>query len=197
MQGNYRNAAFVLGLAAVFLAGGCAVDPMERLTNDIQSQEVVIRTQAIQAMANLDDQRAIQELLDVLEKDDELCDLAAVALAKKGREIEQQGRTTGNQVVEDVGRVLSNAHLAERFRARAAWALGEIGSRQAVSLLLAGTKATVGAAPAALVREHSRQALEKLGYYSEGRPYEIPMGTLAGTVDILPEPEPLKLADAT
>jgi HEAT repeat protein len=196
MQHNQRCVAFMLGLVAVMMIAGCAIDPMEQLTRDIESQEIVVKTQAVQTMASLEDPRVIQVLLDVFEKDDQLCDLTAVALVKKGREIEQDGRQTSSRIVDDVGKILANAHLAEPFRARAAWVLGEIGSRQAVPLLIAGTKATVGAAPATLVRECSTQALEKLGYHSEGRPYEIPMGTLAGSLDILPEPEPLQSPDA-
>jgi HEAT repeat protein len=196
MQHNQRCAALLLSLVAVMMIAGCAIDPMEQLSRDIESQEVVVKTQAIQTMASLDDPRVIEKLLDVFEKDDQLCDLAAVALVKKGREIERNGRSVSNRIVEDVGRILANAHLAEPFRARAAWTLGEIGSRQAVPLLITGTTATVGVAPATLVRECSTQALEKLGYHSDGRSYEIPMGTLAGSVDILPQPEPLGSPDA-
>ncbi len=193
---DLRTAAFMLTLMALVIAGGCALDPMEELGNQIQSQEVGERTTAIIGLANLNDQRATEELLGVLEKDDELFDLAAVALVKKGREIEQQDPEAMNRIVEDVGKILSNAHLAERFRAQAAWTLGEIGSRDAVPVLLTGTVAKVGAAAAALVRQYSKQGLEKLGYYSEGRAYEVPMGTLVGELDILPEPEPLALPEA-
>jgi len=192
---DLRTAAFMLALAALVMAGGCALDPMEELGNQIQSQDVETRTQAIIGLANLKDQRATEELLGVLEKDDELFDLAAVALVKKGREIEQQDHKAVNRIVEDAGKILSNAHLAERFRARAAWTLGEIGSREAVPVLLAGTEAKVGVVAAVLVREYSKQALEKLGYYSDGRAYEIPMGTLVEQLDILPEPEPLALPE--
>jgi HEAT repeat protein len=195
MRYNHRSAAPILAAIALSIITGCAIDPMEQLSRDIQSQDVLVRTQAVQAMANLNDARAVEELLDLFEKDDQLCDLVGVALVKKGRQIEQDGRKISNSIVEDVGRILANAHLAERFRARAAWTLGEIGSRDAVPLLVAGTAATVGVAPAALVRLYSTQALEKLGYHSDGRPYEIPVGTLAGSLDILPEPEPLKLPD--
>ncbi len=192
---DLRTAAFMLALAALVMAGGCALDPMEELGNQIQSQDVGTRTQAIIGLANLKDQRATEELLGVLEKDDELFDLAAVALVKKGREIEQRDDKALNRIVEDAGKILSNAHLAERFRARAAWTLGEIGSREAVAVLLTGTVAKVGVVAAALVREYSTQALEKLGYYSDGRAYEIPMGTLLEQLDILPEPEPLALPE--
>ena len=187
--------ALVVGFYCILMIAGCAIDPMEQLAIDIQSQDVTTREEAIIAMANLKDQRATEELLGLLEKDDELLDIVGVALVKKGREIEQR-KLQVNTIVEAVGKVLGNAHLAEPFRARAAWALGEIGSRQAVAVLLGGTLATVGAAPAAYVRLYSREALEKLGYYSEGRAYEMPMGSLIGRVEVLPEPDALALPEA-
>lgn len=187
--------ALVVGFYCILMIAGCAIDPMEQLAIDIQSQDVTTREEAIIAMANLKDQRATEELLGLLEKDDELLDIVGVALVKKGREIEQR-KLQVNTIVEAVGKTLGNAHLAEPFRARAAWTLGEIGSRQAVSVLLAGTLAKVGAAPAAYVRLYSREALEKLGYYSEGRAYEMPMGSLVGRVEVLPEPDTLALPEA-
>ena len=190
-----KCAALVVGFYCILMIAGCAIDPMEQLAIDIQSQDVTTREEAIIAMANLKDQRATEELLGLLEKDDELLDIVGVALVKKGREIEQR-KLQVNTIVEAVGKVLGNAHLAEPFRARAAWTLGEIGSRQAVSVLLGGTLAKVGAAPAAYVRLYSREALEKLGYYSEGRAYEMPMGSLVGRVEVLPEPDTLALPEA-
>ncbi len=192
---KFRSAVLLLASYCTLMVAGCAIDPMEQLAVDIQSQDVTKRKQAIIAMANLNDQRATEELLGLLEKDDELLDVVAVALVKKGREIEQRNLQV-NTIVEAVGKILGNAHLAEPFRARAAWTLGEIGSRQAVSVLLTGTLALIGAAPAAYVREYSRQGLEKLGYYSEGRAYEVPMGGLLGQVEVLPEPDALALPDA-
>jgi len=195
MRSNLTTLAFLCALLPLLIASGCALDPMEQPSNDIQSQDIQTRIQAVHALANIKDPRATEQLLGVLEKDDELADLAAVAVVKKGREIARRDSKAPNRVVEDVGKILSNAHLAEPFRAWAAWTLGEIGSRQAVTVLLAGTSAKIGAAPAALVRQCSTQALEKLGYQSQGRAYEIPMGTLAGQVDVLPKPEPLALSE--
>jgi HEAT repeat protein len=189
-----KAAVLLMAAYCLLTIAGCAIDPMEQLVIDIQSQDITKRKQAVIAMANLNDQRATEKLLNLLEKDDELLDVISVALVKKGREMEQRNLQI-NTVVEAVGKTLSNAHIAEPFRARAAWIIGEIGSRQGVSVLLTGTLAKVGVAPAAYVREYSRQALEKLGYYSEGREYEIPMGSLVGQVDVFPEPDPLALPD--
>lgn len=194
-----KYAAVILTLIVFSaLLSGCAVDPMEQLSVDIQSQDTTVKTRAIHRLANLQDPRATEELLGVLEKDQKLAGLAAVALVKKGRQMKEE-HTNGDQtntVVEEVAAIMNNAHLAEHFRARAAWTLGEIGSREAVSPLLTGTKALVGAAPAALVRQTATQALEKLGYYSEGRAYEITMGELQGQVDVLKEPDPLEVEES-
>lgn len=194
-----RYAAVVIALlVTTMLLSGCAVDPMEQLSADIQSQDVTTRTRAIQEMANLNDARTIEELLGVLEKDSELADVAAVALVKKGRQMHRKhsnGQQT-NTVVEEVAAIMNNSHLAQEFRARAAWTLGEIGSREAVTALLTATTATAGAAPAKLVRKYATEALEKLGYYSEGRAFEIAMGELEGRVDVIKEPDPLTLEES-
>ncbi len=194
-----RYAAVVIALlVTTMLMTGCAIDPMEQLSADIQSPDVTTRTRAIQEMANLDDPRATEELIGVLEKDSELAHIAAVALVKKGREMERAHSDSQqtNTIVEEIATIMNNPHLAQKFRARAAWTLGEIGSREAVTPLLTGTKATAGAAPAALVRKYATQALEKLGYYSEGRAFEVAMGELQGQVDVLKEPDPLTVEES-
>jgi HEAT repeat protein len=177
---------------AVLALGGCAVDPMERLTEDIKQQDKAVRERAVLSLANLDDERATQSLVDVLESDDELCDMAGVALVKKGREVKEPDPKKPNPVVDEVAKVLNNAHLSEPFRGRAAWVLGEIGDRRAIPALQgASTGAKVGEKVAAVVRAMATQALEKLGAVSAGRPYDIPMGGLQGQRDNLPEPPPL------
>jgi len=156
------------------LLAGCALDPMEQLAKDMASENCVARTQAVCELANLQDKRADEALLDLLERnpDCELADLAALALVKKGRDYERAGVDNPNPVIEGLVRILSNGHLAPACREHAAWALGEIGSRKALPALL-----DVGGEPA-------QQAREKLGYYSQGRAYEVPMGSLAGEVDL-------------
>ncbi len=192
-----KIAAVTLLMLAIALTSGCGIDPMEQLTIDIQSQDVNVRRQAVLAMANLDDRKATEELLGVLEKDEELYDMAAVALVKKGRAIErEQASSSSNMVVDEVAKLLANAHSAESFRARAAWTLGEIGSRKAITALQGGSSATIGVAPALLVRMASTQALEKLGNFSVGRPFDIPMGTFTGPIDVLPQAAPLELPES-
>jgi len=181
-------------IAAVLVAGGCAVDPMERLSVQIQSDDVVERRAAIYELGNLNDARTVEELLNVLEKDDELHGAAAVALVKKGREAEKASGNAPNLVVESVGKILANAHLAEQFRAMAAWTLGEIGSREAIGALQGGTSATVGTAPAAMVRQASTEALEKLGNASAGRAFDIAMGELVGqNIEVWKDPPDLSV----
>ena len=180
-----------LALAWVALAG-CSVDPMERLTEDIKSQDIAIRERAVLALANLEDERAVDSLVDVLEGDDELCDMAGVALVKKGREVNEPDPKKPNPVVDQVGKVLNNAHLAESFRGRAAWVLGEIGDRRAIPpLQTAQGGAKVGEKPALVVREMAKQGLEKLGNLSAVRAFDIPMGEFQGPRENLPEAPPL------
>jgi len=183
----------VVALAfGLVMLGGCTVDPMERLTEDIKSQEKAVRERAVLALANLDDERAVDSLVDVLEGDDELCDMAGVALVKKGREVNEPDPKKPNPVVDQVGKVLNNAHLAEPFRGRAAWTLGEIGDRRAIPpLQTAQGGAKVGEKPALVVREMAKQALDKLGASSAGKAYDIPMGELKGPRENLPDAPPL------
>lgn len=173
-----------LALGIVLCMAGCAVDPMDKLSQDLDSEDVTVRQQAVLALANLKDDRAVDALVDVLQGDEELCDIAGVALVKKGREVPEKKKP--NPVVEAVGRVAGNTHLLEKTRARACWTLGEIGDREAVPRL----KGLTGDAMPA-VAEQAKIALEKLGYYTQGRAYDIAWGELAHELLIIKEPEPV------
>ena len=190
MRCLYATATALLLFMAWGLSG-CAIDPMERLTDDIEAEDVDVRREAVLTLANLDDPRSIVALNDVFEGDEELRDMAAVALVKKGRE--QVTDRKPDPIIEGIAALANNVHLSEIVRARAAWILGEIGDREAIPALktAAGAK-LANNEPATLVREQATQALEKLGYKSAGRPFEIPMGTLENqVVTVLPEPEPI------
>jgi len=183
-------------LAALFVAAGglvtgCAIDPMVRLTEEIEAEDIRIRREAVLRLANLDDQRAVVALNDVFEDDPELRDVAAVALVKKGRE--QVTDRKPDPIIEGIAALANNVHLSEIIRARAAWILGEIGDREAIpALKTAAAAKLVTGAVAPLVREQATQALEKLGYKEAGRPFEIPMGSLADQdMTTLIEPQPI------
>lgn len=191
MAFQMRIAIVLAGLMLLPLLTGCALDPVERLSEEIKSQEVETRRQAVRELSNLNDERTLDLLTDVLEGDDELYDMAGVALVKKGREFTEPDIKKPNPVVDAVGKVLTNAHLAENFRGRAAWALGEIGDRRAITALQAGQGAKLGDKPALLVRDMSKQALEKLGFFSDGRAFDIGLGSLEGELSVLPDPPPL------
>ena len=176
---------------ALVLAAGCALDPMERLSEEIDSQDVSVRRAAVLELANLRDERAIEALVEVLEGDEELYDMAGVALVKHGRE-----RVTVRKpdpVVTMVAGVMNNMHVPQPNRARAAWVLGEIGDREAIPALRTGSIATDPAlAPAVPVRTQATIALKKLGDSSEGVAFELPLGTFAShAVDVLPTVEPV------
>lgn len=193
MRSLHAGAAAVLLVIAAGLTG-CAIDPMVRLNEDIESEDIEVRREAVLILANLDDPRSIVALNEVFEDDDELRDMAAAALVKKGRE-EVTDRKP-DPIIEGIAALANNVHLSEIVRARAAWILGEIGDREAIPALktAAGAK-LANTQPATLVREQATQALEKLGQKSAGRPFEIPMGTLENqVVTVLPEPEPIGAA---
>lgn len=180
------------GILAVFT--GCTVDPMERLTEDIKAQKLEVRRNAVLQLANFKDDRTIEPLIDVLQGDDELYNMAAVALVKKGREVDLPDPKKPNPVVDELAKVVANAHLTEQFRGRAAWALGEIGDRRAIPGLQAGQSAKIGELPAGVVRKMATQGLEKLGYLADGRAFDVAPDALQGTLSVLPEPPPLEKA---
>lgn len=194
MRSLYATAVALVVVMAWGLAG-CAIDPMVRLNEDIESEDVNVRREAVLTLANLNDPRSIVALNEVFEDDDELRDMAAAALVKKGRE-EVTDRKP-DPIIEGIAALANNVHLSEIVRARAAWILGEIGDREAIPALKTASGGKLANTLAAtLLREQATQALEKLGYKTAGRAFEIPMGTLEDrTVTVLPEPEPIGVTE--
>lgn len=171
---------------------GCALDPMERLSEDIDSMDANVRKQAVLELANLDDERAIEALVEVLESDEEVFDMAGVALVKQGRENVTEEKP--DPVLTMVAGVMKNVHLPVGNRARAAWVLGEIGDREAVAHLRAGAGALLANGQAAVpVQDQAKLSLKKLGDASDGAPYEIAMDTFkkGEPVESLPEVPPV------
>lgn len=176
----------------VLVVSGCGIDPMERLNEEIESEDIEVRRSALLRLANLDDQRTVVALTEVFEDHDELMGMAATALVKKGRE--QKTERKPDPIIEGIAAIVNNVHMAEPVRARAAWILGEIGDREAIPALktAAAGKLNSGAA-AELLRAEAGEALEKLGYKETGRPFEMPVGTLADQeLMTIPEPEPME-----
>ena len=183
-------------LAALLGTVGCAIDPMVRLGEQIEAEDVEIRRSAVLTLANLDDQRTVLMLTDVFDRDEELRDMAASALVKKGREMVTDRKP--DPIIEGIAALANNVHLQQEVRARAAWMLGEIGDREAIAPLKTAAQArTSTGAAAPLIREEANKALEKLGYKSEGRPFEIPMGSVEyQQLTTVPVPEPFETEDA-
>ncbi len=178
-----RGLTCSLALAAIAVLGallsGCGIDPMERLNEEIKAEDIQTRRGAVLTLANLDDPRSVVALSGVFEDDDELRDMAAVALVKKGRE--QVTDQKPDPIIDGIAALANNVHLSEPVRARAAWILGEIGDREAIPALKTASAAKLGSgAVATVVREQATQALEKLGYQEVGRAFEMPLGSLEG-----------------
>jgi len=180
----------------MMLAGlGCAIDPMPRLNEQIKAEDRETRLEAVIRLANLNDQRAVVALTEVFESDEELMDIAAVALVKKGRELKTDQKP--DPIIEGIAALANNVHLPERVRARAAWILGEIGDREAIPALKTASGAKLGSGlPATAVRTQATEALEKLGAAEAGRAFELPMGSLENQELVtLPEPAPIQLSE--
>jgi len=179
-----------VGIIFVGLMAGCAVDPIEDLSRNIESPRTTTREQAIIALANLRDGRAIELLSDALANDEELCDNAAVALVKHGRRIPVARET--NPVIEQVSKAVNNTHLGEQFRARAIWVLGEIGDRRSTPLLQEVAVGALTDAKKPIMVQQAVEALEKLGFDSAGRSYELPMGSLAEDLEVIQQISEMK-----
>lgn len=179
-------------LVSMLLAAGCAIDPMIRLEEQVEAEDVEVRRTAVLALANIDDQRTVLTLTDVLERDEELRDMAAAALVKKGREMVTDRKP--DPIIEGIAALANNVHLEQEVRARSAWMLGEIGDREAIPALKTASQARLTDGSAApLVREQANYALEKLGHKSDGRPFELPMGSLEHQqLTTIPIPHPLQ-----
>ena len=263
---RYVTALLVI-LAGALLFAGCGFDPMERLTEDMKSQDSIKRYQAVNGLAKLDDQRAVDALIQALDSDDTkiyapakyaqkaapgaekaaenaaekgtekaaekgadkaaekaaekpgekaatdksatetetplaapvsaankdltIGDMAGVALVKKG--LERTTKQKPDPLLDAIAKVMGNLHTSEANRARAAWVLGEIGDRMAIPALKgAGLAMTAAATDALLVRQAAQEALEKLGFDTAGRAYEIPKGALEN-LERLPEPKKIEL----
>ncbi len=185
-----QGIVIAMGVGLVSLLVGCAIDPMEELSRKIESPRTTTREQAIIALANSRDSRAIELLSDALSSDEELYDEIAVALVKHGRRIPVSRET--NPVIEQVSKVVKNTHLGEQFRARAIWVLGEIGDRRSVPLLQQVATGSLADPKKPIMMQQAAEALEKLGFNSTGRSYELPMGSLAEDLEVIPQISQMK-----
>ena len=188
-----------LAVIGLLMTTGCALDPMERLSEQIDAQDIKVRETAILDLANLRDDRAIESLVTVLEGEEKpaVYDMAGVALVKQGREVVTDKKP--DPIITMVGNVMKNVHLPVGTRCRAAWVLGEIGDREAIPLLRAGAAALDAAGAAATeVQAQATLGLKKLGDASVGEPFELAMGLFKEgvKVDTLPSVKSVTPAEA-
>lgn len=155
------------------LLAGCALDPIEKQQDKLESMEVSERREAVNFLKDYEDERTIELLVETLESDPELLEEAGNALVLKGREWEAEHpnarKSEQNPVIEQVGQTTGDMHLEAAVRTKACWILGEIGSRRAIPIL----KARLGDPSSMTVRAEATNALKKLGYYAEGMGREM------------------------
>jgi len=125
--------------ALLVLLGGCAVDPIERLSDELDKDQVPARRAAVNELRTQKDERSIELLVETLESDPELLEDAGNALVLKGRQWEHKHpnkkKTEQNPVTEAVIQSCKDMHLDAAIRAKACWILGEIGDRDALGEL--------------------------------------------------------------
>ncbi len=74
----------IIAVAALWMLG-CAMDPMETLSQQIKSPDPAKRKEAVLQLANLKEPRALKLLADALESDQAIYDQAAIALVSTWR----------------------------------------------------------------------------------------------------------------
>ncbi len=160
--------AIIATLVLPFVLCGCAEDPILKLSDDLEELDLNTRLAAVRTLRDLDDDRAIELLAEALESDEDLVDAAGNALAHKGRALTTDDKP--DKVNEALTRIMNNTHLEQPPRAKAAWALGEIGDRESIPSLKStrSAKDAKGVAVAD-VRTQAVQALQKIGFYTKGR----------------------------
>jgi len=158
---------YLLAIAICVLCG-CTVNPLERLSEDLTMRSPQTRAKAAQALAQSDSKDAVLLLARQLgaETDEAVLHAIALALVSIGRRHHGEGTSFAKEqrTILYVSDELAKTNLDEINRDKAAWVLGEIGDRDALPYLIAaGTDA-------------AEIALTKLGYYSDGTPFETNEG---------------------
>ncbi len=149
--------------AGALLLAGCLEEELRNLSDELEEIELERRLAAVERLREIDDDRAIELLVEALEGDEELIDPAGDALAYMGRWLKTDEEP--DKVNEMVEQALKDTHLEEMVRAKAAWILGEIGDRESIPALKGFT-----ADAQAQVKADVIEALRKLGYYTDGAP---------------------------
>jgi hypothetical protein len=169
--------------ASVALLAGCLEEELRDLSDDLEALELEERLNAVERLKQIEDDRAVELLVEALEGDEELIDAAGNALAYMGRRMKTDEEP--DKVNEMVEQTLKDTHLEEMVRAKAAWTLGEIGDRESIATLKGFTlDAQVQ------VKANDVEALKKLGYYSDGAAFAMnDDGTIKkGAFDGTPKP---------
>jgi len=171
-------------VAVAVVCAGCAVDPLEKLQDQLDAQKVTERKAAVDALLKLKDERSVELLVQTMGSDSELLEDAGNALVLKGREWEKRHpnakKTEQNPVIEQLSATVDDMHLDPAVRAKACWVLGEIGSRRALPAL----KGRTVDPNSMIVRAEATTALNKLGSTGDAAPLEmLPDGTLVRSYD--------------
>jgi HEAT repeat protein len=171
-------------LLASALLAGCAVDPIEKLQDKLDSQRLAERRAAVRALETLKDERSVELLVETMGSDPDLLEQAGNALVLKGRKWEQKHpkakKSEQNPVIEHLSQTVGDMHLDAAVRAKACWVLGEIGSRRALPAI----KGRKDDPNSMIVRAEYATALSKLGSADPAAAMEmLPDGTLVKTYD--------------
>ena len=157
----------------VLLLAGCAVDPIEEQQENLDSMKLTQRQMAIDKLKVIDDERAIELLVEALEGDPDLLESAGNTLVLKGREWETEHpnakKSEQNPVIEQLSATIGDMHLESPVRTKACWILGEIGSRRAIGALTG----RANDASSMKVRVEYVTSLKKLGYYGTAAEREM------------------------
>lgn len=145
---------------------GCAADQTALLLEQLSYGEPEARKQAASQLGACRGEQVVEALLQVVTSDDCAAVPAAKALVEQGRWI---AANSPNALPELLDRLGSDAAgwISDEAKDRCSWVLGEIGERSAIPVLK-----EIGS-------DQANRSLEKLGYCSAGRPFDIPMDATA------------------
>ena len=160
-----------VAIAALLIASGCAVDPLDRLAADLDANPDS-RTSAARELADMTNRESLERLIESFRDYPDTRETTAAALVYRGREWKAQhpnlpkGRMNG--VVTRLGEVAADRHLGASVRAKAVWCLAEIGDRRAKPCITSAYGADSMA-----VQAEVTVSLQKLGFTEEAHGMEL------------------------
>jgi len=145
--------------AALLIASGCGVDPLDSIQADLDAKPVSTRRAAVDELAQMSNRASLDTLVDAFTHDPTIREAGAKALVIRGREWKRTHPKDISGVLTRLGDIAASQHTDASLRATAVWAMGEIGDRHAKTFIVAANGADSMA-----VQNEVAISLTKLGF---------------------------------